>query len=160
MGEMIEIDDSWFVRNEGGTDRTSAGGVVARREGRKILIALAHEKGLPRFVLPKGGVEEGESLEETALREIHEEAGLSEVKLHSKLGIRERYDLHKTRWITTHYFLGSTDQLDGVPADKDHHYGLTWVDLDDVPKLYWPEQQELIETFKEEIRSKISSLPA
>jgi len=149
-----QIDESWYVRN-GGTDRTSAGGVITRIEGNEILIAFCRERGLPRYVLPKGGVEPGETLKEAAKREIHEEAGLCDVELFEILGIRERYDLGKSRWITTHYFLGMTDQIDGTPSDADHHYGLVWTPLDKLPDIFWPEQQELIESNLSFIRSEI-----
>ena len=51
----------------------SAGGIVAR-DGRILLIATAGGK---RWQLPKGHVEEGESPEETAVREVREETGVT-----------------------------------------------------------------------------------
>ena len=80
------IDESWYTRPPGVSDRTSAGGVVARIEDGQIYVALVGELGLTERVLPKGGVEPGESLEETARREIEEEAGLSSLELISKTG--------------------------------------------------------------------------
>lgn len=54
-------------------ERPSAGGVVFRPSGRILLLQREDES---RWCLPKGGVEEGESPEEAALREIREETGL------------------------------------------------------------------------------------
>jgi len=55
----------------------SAGGVVCRRgpAGRIEVVLIATHDG-QRWALPKGLVEEGESLEEAALREVREETGL------------------------------------------------------------------------------------
>lgn len=67
----------------------SAGGVIYRRNSGKIEIALIHVRN--RWGLPKGHVEEGESIDETALREVKEETGL-EGKVIKKLGdIRYSY---------------------------------------------------------------------
>ena len=51
---------------------TSAGGVIIK--GREVLV-LRKFRG--DWVLPKGRIEEGETLEETALREVNEESGLA-----------------------------------------------------------------------------------
>jgi len=67
----------------------SAGGVIYRRNGPDFEIALIHVRN--RWGLPKGHVEEGERVEEAALREVHEETGLKG-KLVRKLGdIRYSY---------------------------------------------------------------------
>lgn len=55
-------------------ETTSAGGAVFRPNGKVLLLRKADER---RWCLPKGGVEEGETPEEAALREIQEETGLS-----------------------------------------------------------------------------------
>ena len=52
----------------------SAGGVIYRKHGGAIEIALIHVRH--RWGLPKGHVEEGESISETAIREVREETGL------------------------------------------------------------------------------------
>ena len=53
----------------------------------KLKIALAHHpREIKAWVLPKGHVEAGESLEQAALREIYEETGLDNVQLIKHLG--------------------------------------------------------------------------
>jgi 8-oxo-dGTP pyrophosphatase MutT (NUDIX family) len=153
------IDDSWYVRPEGVTDRTSAGGIVVRRgDGGRIWVALTSE-GLGAHVLPKGGVEAGESLEQAARREIQEEAGLTDLTLLGSLGARSRLNWNKKRWITTHYFLFATRQEHGTPTDPNRLYRLTWGDLDDLPAIYWPEQRALIEENRAAIRRLLEDFP-
>jgi 8-oxo-dGTP pyrophosphatase MutT (NUDIX family) len=67
----------------------SAGGVIYRKHRGAIEIALIHVRH--RWGLPKGHIEEGESLNEAAIREVREETGL-EGRMQRKLGdIRYSY---------------------------------------------------------------------
>ena len=63
----------------------SAGGVVYRVTDEKIEAVLCGRWEPPRWSLPKGTPDPGESLEETALREVREETGL-EVELEAPIG--------------------------------------------------------------------------
>lgn len=145
------IDETWYKRPPGVREHLSAGGIVARAENGRVYVALVGEKGLSKFVLPKGHVEAGESLEQAAVREIAEEAGLSQLKLVAPLGIRERLDFGKQAWKKTHYFLFVTGQVDGTPTDKKHHYKVGWFPLDEIPDLFWPEQTQLIKDNRDTI---------
>lgn len=62
----------------------TAGGVVFRRRGDDIDILMIQDR-LGRWTIPKGHVEPGEKIEETAVREVTEETGLTELKLGEKL---------------------------------------------------------------------------
>jgi diadenosine hexaphosphate hydrolase (ATP-forming) len=68
-------------------EATSAGAIILREVEGTLKIALAHHpRATKSWVLPKGHVEEGESLEQAALREIHEETGLDNVQFIKYLG--------------------------------------------------------------------------
>jgi len=151
FGTMM-IDESWYQRPPNVSEHSAAGGIVARAENGRIYIALVGEKGLSKFVLPKGHVEAGESLEQAAVREIEEEAGFSQLMLLAPLGIRERLDFSKRTWKKTHYFLFTTKQIDGVPTDRKHHYQVKWFPLDAIPELFWPEQTQLIKENRDLIK--------
>lgn len=66
---------------------TSAGAIILREVEGKLKVALAqHQRTTKTWALPKGHVEEGESIEQAALREIYEETGLDNVQLIMHLG--------------------------------------------------------------------------
>ena len=56
--------------------QTSAGGVVFRRRGARVEVALISVGAGNRWQLPKGLVDKGETAEEAARREAREETGL------------------------------------------------------------------------------------
>ena len=59
------------------SDLTHAGGIVLRTEGESTRVLLVRASLAPSdWVLPKGHVESGEAPEETARREVREEAGV------------------------------------------------------------------------------------
>ena len=140
------IDSSWYIRPENIKLRTSAGGVVLRRDGERVLVALTRESGMTRYLLPKGGVEKGETLLEAARREIEEEAGISQLTPLSFLAERQRLDALKRKWITTHYFLFLTEQIETRPTDKQRRYETGWFDVNALPPMFWPEQREIAES--------------
>ena len=65
--------------------RLSAGGVVFRARDGSMDVALICPKGGQVWSLPKGLVDEGETVEQTALREVREEAGV-DARITASLG--------------------------------------------------------------------------
>ena len=102
--------------------QVSAGGVVFRRRGGSVEVALISVGERGRWQLPKGLVGRGETPEETALREVREETGLQAELIaplekieywyfSSERGARVRY--HKfVHFYLMRYLSGSTDDHD------------------------------------------------
>ena len=102
---------------------TSAGAIILREIEGELKIALAqHQRTDKTWVLPKGHVEDGETIEEAALREIYEEAGLDNVQLIRHLGTILRTSVkingdvvHKT----IHFFLAYALSNNQSPTPSD-----------------------------------------
>lgn len=78
----------------------AAGGVIFNADDKLLMI-----KRLGKWDLPKGKMDEGESAEETALREVCEETGVCHAKIISQLDdtyhiyqLRGQYILKRTYW--------------------------------------------------------------
>lgn len=75
-------------RRERVRDAIAAGGVILRRGGAGLEVAIAGRASDATWVFPKGTPDRHESIEETALREVREETGL-EVRALRPLGAIE-----------------------------------------------------------------------
>ncbi|MGE5229718.1 MAG: NUDIX hydrolase [Deltaproteobacteria bacterium] len=127
-------------------ERISAGGVVVRTDG-GVEVCLIRPAGRSVWGLPKGGVEEGETLAETALREVAEETGLDGV-VEQELGSidysfysREQSGrIHKT----VHYFL--VRATGGDTSRHDHEVSeAKWVRLRQALRLMtYPNEREMV----------------
>jgi 8-oxo-dGTP pyrophosphatase MutT (NUDIX family) len=60
-------------------DQVSAGGVVFRRHNSEVQVVIVAVGDPPRWQLPKGLVDAGETAEQAAVREVREEAGVDAV---------------------------------------------------------------------------------
>jgi 8-oxo-dGTP pyrophosphatase MutT (NUDIX family) len=111
----------------------SAGGVVYRRDGEEIEVVLASRRtrrGELAWGLAKGGIEEGESHEEAAVREVKEETGY-DAEIEASLGdTRYFYVWEDTRIRkTVHFFLMRC--TGGDPDDRDDEMeDVRWFPLD------------------------------
>jgi 8-oxo-dGTP pyrophosphatase MutT (NUDIX family) len=118
----------------------AAGGLVVRRQRGELQIALVHRPVHQDWSFPKGKLEEGESFEEAALREVGEETGLS-CRLLRFIGHTEYID-RKGRPKAVAYWV--MDSLGGAFTPNAEVDELRWVDLPDATRmLSYPRDQEL-----------------
>jgi len=142
----MNIDKSWYVETKGIPIRLNAGGVVVRKEKDKLLAGLIRDTNFEDYTIPKGGVEKGEDVLTAAKREIGEETGITDLKLITKLGIKRRLTYEKNFWGITHYFLFTTDQIEGEQRlERDEgDIIFEWFDVENLPKFVWPEQEKIV----------------
>jgi 8-oxo-dGTP pyrophosphatase MutT (NUDIX family) len=111
----------------------SAGGVVYRGTGADIEVVLASRRtrrGQLAWGLAKGGIEEGETLEEAAVREVLEETGLRAVIEGSLGDTRYFYVWEQTRIRkTVHFFLMRVTEDE--PSERDDEMEeIRWFPID------------------------------
>lgn len=131
-------------------DEFSAGGLVVDLDGdvpRGALIARTDKLGRLLWSLPKGHIEEGETAEQAAVREVEEETGISGEIL-GELGtidfwfVADGRRIHKT---VRHYLMRATG---GELSDADVEVtAVAWVPLTEIrDQLAYPDERGLVDT--------------
>ena len=111
-------------------EATSAGAILFRdTRGRREYLLLKSRPGDWEF--PKGGVEGKEELQQTAIREVSEEAGIEEFRLIN--GFRKDYDYvfqanGKTIHKTVHLFVAKSYEASAELSNE--HRDLQWRDYE------------------------------
>jgi len=103
----------------------AAGGLLVRRRGGHLQIAVVHRPTHDDWSFPKGKLEEGETFEMAALREVHEETGM-ECRLVRFIGHTEYID-RKGRPKAVAYWVMAVE--DGAFARNDEVDELRWKEL-------------------------------
>lgn len=128
-------------------EEVSAGGLVVDKSGeRGLLIGRIDKRGRMLWSLPKGHIEEGETPEQAALREVHEETGIKS-SITRSLGVIDFWFMAEGKRIhkTVHHFLFSetSGRLEAQISEVDE---VKWFPLDDIAKtLAYPDERKLIE---------------
>lgn len=137
----------------------SSGGIIYRKSDDAIEVAIASrttQRGKKVWCLPKGWVEKGESLEETAQREVKEETGLNG-EIVGKIGDIQYWFYSRDErcriFKTVHFFL-----LTYLEGDvKDHDFELDevrWVPLEEAEeKLSFKTEKDIMRKAREMLKS-------
>ncbi|MBR5521390.1 MAG: NUDIX domain-containing protein [Oscillospiraceae bacterium] len=107
----------------------SCGAVVFREKDNNVQILLIRHLNGGHWAFPKGHVEKGETEEQTALREILEETGLS-VKLDSSYRKVVTYSPRRDVVKDVVYFVAVADDSEAV-AQEEEISRVKWVDMKD-----------------------------
>ena len=126
-----------------------AGGGLIRNGANDILMIF--RRG--RWDLPKGKLDEGETIDQCAIREVQEETGLLEVSILDKLTItyhtyreRNQFILKESHWFIMNYHGFET----AIPQIEEQITEIRWVAITDMKRYFentYPIIQEIIERF-------------
>lgn len=125
----------------------ASGGVVYNKEGQVLFI-----KRKNKWDLPKGKLENQETASEGAIREVQEEAGISNLKITSDL--IDTYHIYfegrvpmlkKTQW----FKMETDSEKEPVPQTEEDITEAVWFDQQDVPNILGNTYLSIIEILKE-----------
>ena len=126
----------------------AAGGMVFNPQG-ELLMMLRRGQ----WDMPKGKLDEGETIEACALREVKEETGISNLRLCEKLqttyhtySFQDKTVLKPSHW----YRMESTGTEDLIPQAEEDITELLWVDkrkATELAKTAFPSIREMIEKY-------------
>ena len=111
----------------------TAGGIVFRRNAETGIEILLIQDAKDRWTIPKGHIEQGETAQETAKREIGEEAGLTETDVLGWLGkIHFRYRrVDKLVLMTTQIYLVRAKGDTNAIKKEEWMNGIKWFTFQD-----------------------------
>jgi 8-oxo-dGTP pyrophosphatase MutT (NUDIX family) len=130
----------------------SSGGVIFRRRDDSIEVVLTARKKGAIWCLPKGLVEAGETLEETAIRETEEETGLKGRSL-QKIGEIDYWYYSREEEVrifkTVHFYL--LEFVSGFEGDHDSEVDeVRWFTLEEAPNiLSYKNEKEMVTRARE-----------
>lgn len=124
---MIELDlykDEYSPRTAGTAYGISAGGVVYRKNGNEYQFLLLGRNGADgvSYHLPKGTLHLGETIEDCAVREINEEAGVN-VQLKTFIGGKQAAFLYDGQNSDKTFLYYAAEYIsEAEPMDKEHDF--------------------------------------
>ena len=128
------------------TQAVSAGGVVCEEHGGDVMVAVCGRLKTGLWALPKGTPDDGESLEETALREVREETGLS-VEIAAPLGHIEYWFTRDSERIHKRVYFYLMRPCGGSFDDHDPEFDVVrWVSAVEArDTLTYPSEREVLQ---------------
>ena len=133
----------------------SAGGVVVKGSGDGLRVAVMQSRD-GTWVLPKGGIEAGESPEEAAQREIAEEIGLTGAELLADIGATEHgyeQEGRQYRKQVSWFLLGAGPQAEVRPNADENVLDCGWFTPEQALRLLSHADQRRV------LRRALSRLP-
>ena len=126
--------------------KESAGGIIIN-EYNEICMVFTDTLS---WQFPKGGVEAGEKYLETAVREIQEETGLSNVRFIKALPMYTRVSTDGSASRDIYYFLFNTEKQPLTPQAEVSK--CEWISIDDVEeKLTYNEDRAFFKSVQKEV---------
>ena len=132
----------------------AAGGAVENNKGEILLI---HRRGF--WDLPKGKIENGETIEAAAVREVEEETGLTNVHITKPVRFKKLNNIatyhsymidDKLALKVSHWFEMQTDfEGDLIPQTEEDIEQAIWVKRADIPKYFDNMYTSIIDVLKE-----------
>lgn len=124
-----------------------AGGGVVLNENNEVL--MIYRRG--KWDLPKGKCDEGETIDECALREVSEETGLHKLKLGEKIcdtyhvySQNKQNLLKRTAW----YKMKGTIKEEPVPQAEENIQEVRWVNDEDLPLVVYKSYEAIREVMQ------------
>ena len=119
----------------------AAGGLVIRRQRGALQLAVVHRPVHQDWSFPKGKLEEGETFDEAARREVQEETGMS-CRLIRFIGHTEYVDRKGRAKAVAYWVMEATGGSFTPNLEVDE---LRWVPLDEAYRLLtYPRDRELV----------------
>ena len=127
----------------------AAGGVVWRRAGDTVAIAVAHRPRYDDWSLPKGKLDRGESWEDAALREVEEEIGIR-ARLGEELDPVAYNDRKGRAKVVRYWLMEPEHEIAFTPNDEVDE--LRWLAPPEaIELLTYPHDAELVESAAERL---------
>ncbi len=113
----------------------AAGGIVYHQNSNDILFIFRRNK----WDLPKGKIDDGESIEQAALREVEEECGIHSHKIIRKF--KDTYHIYffKNEWVLkkTYWFIMQCENPETlVPQAEEDITEIKWVDKNSLNEIF------------------------
>lgn len=130
-------------------------GLMVLNSGGKVFLGKRIDQSIESWQMPQGGIDEGESPRETALRELEEEIGTTKVEFLREHPNWLTYDLppqligiawqgrfrgQKLKWFAVR-FLGADADIN-VKTDHQEFSDWKWAGIDDLLRLIVPFKRE------------------
>ena len=127
-------------------EKIAAGGIVRNEQGEYLCI-----KSRGRWTFPKGHTESGESIEETALREVKEETGIDHLRIVHPLPPTLHTFKGKKKWKlkTTYWYLMQTTSLQQlIPQKEEGIEAAEWINglrMNQISQEFYPQNRWLFQ---------------